>query len=253
MQYAKTVNGLLLAGLMSVTGAASAATTTINFDGMVDPAYGGHANIAAACSNGSACYQESGFLFGVVSDATATNHIHSEINDFDGTNFLYGLAYHNDSSGVYMRRADGGAFKLTSMDFSAPFGFASGNVRTGFWEILGFAEAVNPNLSSGDGTNYGSSRVAYQTVNNNSGDSFNGTLSLNSDFNDADGIKGLWIHFNGAPSTALATGGLPFKVKIDNMVVSDVAAVPVPAAVWLFGSGLVGLVSLGRKKSALVA
>ena len=29
-----------------------------------------------------------------------------------------------------------------------------------------------------------------------------------------------------------------------------VAAVPVPAAVWLFGSGLLGLVSLARKKKA---
>ncbi|MET0081209.1 MAG: VPLPA-CTERM sorting domain-containing protein [Candidatus Thiodiazotropha lotti] len=31
---------------------------------------------------------------------------------------------------------------------------------------------------------------------------------------------------------------------------NDVSAVPVPAAVWLFGSGLVGLVSLNRRKRA---
>jgi len=30
----------------------------------------------------------------------------------------------------------------------------------------------------------------------------------------------------------------------------DVSAVPVPAAVWLFGSGLVGLVGIARRKKA---
>ena len=29
----------------------------------------------------------------------------------------------------------------------------------------------------------------------------------------------------------------------------DVPAVPVPAAVWLFGSGLIGLVGIARRKS----
>ena len=30
----------------------------------------------------------------------------------------------------------------------------------------------------------------------------------------------------------------------------DVSAIPVPAAVWLFGSGLIGLVGLARRKKA---
>jgi hypothetical protein len=42
------------------------------------------------------------------------------------------------------------------------------------------------------------------------------------------------------------------KVEYDNYAwavhSSDIAAVPVPAAVWLFGSGLMGLFSLARKK-----
>ncbi|MGD2054045.1 MAG: VPLPA-CTERM sorting domain-containing protein [Gammaproteobacteria bacterium] len=38
---------------------------------------------------------------------------------------------------------------------------------------------------------------------------------------------------------------------IDNVSISaDVNAVPVPAAVWLFGSGLIGLVGIARKKKA---
>ena len=41
----------------------------------------------------------------------------------------------------------------------------------------------------------------------------------------------------------------------DNVCVDDcsVAAVPVPAAVWLFGSGLLGLVGVARRKKALAA
>lgn len=38
---------------------------------------------------------------------------------------------------------------------------------------------------------------------------------------------------------------------VDNIsLVTDVAAVPVPAAVWLFGSGLLGLVGVARRKKA---
>lgn len=41
---------------------------------------------------------------------------------------------------------------------------------------------------------------------------------------------------------------------IDNVsITTDVSAVPVPAAVWLFGSGLLGLVGVARRKKALAA
>ena len=44
-----------------------------------------------------------------------------------------------------------------------------------------------------------------------------------------------------------ADAGCFSNLAIDNVVVS---AVPVPAAVWLFGSGLLGLVGIARKKKA---
>lgn len=255
MKYLNTVNSLLLAGLVSASGVASANMTTINFDSMASSAYGGAPNSAAsgACTVAS-CYEESGYLFGIVSDGVATNHFHQEVVSFDGTNFNFGLSYHNDSSGVYMRREDGAAFNVWEMDFSAAFG-VNGNFRSGTWEILGFGNydpAINPNLSSGDGTNY-SNVVAYQTVNNLPGDFQDGLLTLNSDFNSGQGITALWLHFAGAPNTTLAAPGLPFKATLDNIKVESVAAVPVPAAVWLLGSGLLGLVSMGRKKTALAA
>jgi hypothetical protein len=40
------------------------------------------------------------------------------------------------------------------------------------------------------------------------------------------------------------------RFQLDNVVLSDVSAVPVPAAAWLFGSGLLGMIGIARKKNA---
>ena len=48
--------------------------------------------------------------------------------------------------------------------------------------------------------------------------------------------------------------GNPTTMFYDNIsITADVNAVPVPAAVWLFGSGLLGLVGVARRKKALAA
>ena len=45
--------------------------------------------------------------------------------------------------------------------------------------------------------------------------------------------------------------GCGVDAYFDNVTIStDVAAVPVPAAVWLFGSGLLGLIGVARRKKA---
>jgi len=36
----------------------------------------------------------------------------------------------------------------------------------------------------------------------------------------------------------------------NSMTVTEITAVPVPAAMWLFGSGLLGLISMTRRKAA---
>ena len=51
-----------------------------------------------------------------------------------------------------------------------------------------------------------------------------------------------------------AVAGCGVDASFDNITITtDVSAVPVPAAVWLFGSGLLGLVGVARRKKALAA
>ena len=111
------------------------------------------------------------------------------------------------------------------------------------WEILGFSNAVNPNLASGNGVNY-SDLVASQFV----AQGFDGKLTLNSSFAN---VSGVWIYYNGYPEAP--TNGIVYLGLIDSFTVgAAVSAVPVPAAAWLFAGGLASLLSFGRKKSGQV-
>ncbi|MCQ8117262.1 DUF3570 domain-containing protein [Methylomonas rosea] len=173
---------------------------TINFEGMTQGSYSGEANTAAsgACAD---CYVESGFVLGVVDDGNPTNHLHS---DASGSGIR--LAYHNDSTGIYLRALDGSAFRVLSLDWD---NIDPGNPKSGVWEILGFNAPSNPSLSTGDGTNY-ATRNAYQTVTQtNSAPNlrFDGSLALDGTFSAASGINALWIHFKGTTSAGNPIAG----------------------------------------------
>jgi hypothetical protein len=43
-------------------------------------------------------------------------------------------------------------------------------------------------------------------------------------------------------------GGVPYSLHMEGIVNQAAAVVPVPAAVWLFGSGLLGLVGIARRR-----
>lgn len=77
---------------------------------------------------------------------------------------------------------------------------------------------------------------------NDSTDPFtlNSGLSMNGLFNPGSGSFA-------ASTSSLATGTYTLKITMANYV--DATAVPLPAAVWLFGSGLVPLLAIGRRKS----
>ena len=60
---------------------------------------------------------------------------------------------------------------------------------------------------------------------------------------------GNWI----ADSSVVSVGANAFQVSFDNngtLVTVDVQIIPVPPAVWLFGSGLLGLVGIARRRKA---
>lgn len=260
MTRMKLIGGLIFVGLASMANTAGAAITsevTINFDTILFSSYKGKGNIAPAAdpspapvaanctgSGPSGCYTEQGVTFGIVNDTSEFGSTESHLHRVD---VLGGrrLGYDSDSSGIYIRTLDSTAFSLSSMGFYAPI--IPTNNQTGpndYWEILGFNTALNPNLDTGNGTDY-PTRVAYQSVLNGFDSDVSGALLLNSDFQN---VNGVWIHYKGY--TQYPIDGIAFSMRIDNVVLSaPVAAVPVPAAAWLFGSGLMGLVSFARRKA----
>ena len=54
----------------------------------------------------------------------------------------------------------------------------------------------------------------------------------------------------GSPMKAGPFPGFNANFDITDLTITSVTPVPVPAAVWLFGSGLLGLVGVARRKKA---
>ena len=244
MKHSRTIGALAGLVLSSATGTAAAAIVgpvTVDFNGLVDATVFGTANVApggGSCGGIGPCWLEEGAVVGVVEVPTNLGaHLHRTGPETDRA-----IGYEADTSGIYLRADDNSAFGLVSLDFSAPISPENpDNGPNDFWEILGFDTAVNLDLESGDGTNY-ATRVAYQTVANG----FDGTLVLDPAFAN---INAFWIHYNGYPSVPL--DGKSFFLEVDdiNLTAAAVAPVPIPAAVWLFGSGLLGFAASARKKA----
>lgn len=263
----KIISGALFAAVVTASGAANAAITSesiLDFNpGMTFSAYAGFANNApladGSCvgTGAAGCFNDAGLVLGIVQDTSdPIAHVHRA-----GTSSDRSLMYHGDSSGIYIRAQDSTMFSLTSMDInssasdenpdatgtyiSADTGESVTSVAgaNDYFEILGYSSALNIGLDTA--ANSGS-WIARQTVANG----FNGLLTLDSAFNN---IGALWIHYAGYQQSP--KDGKAFALELDNVKVNAaVSAVPVPAAVWLFGSGLMGfLYSAKRKASALVA
>ena len=283
----KIINGLLVISV-AASGAANAAITgetLLNFNkgnpptpdvpstpgniGMNLGSYAGFANttpITGGDCSGSGfedCYYEDGLVVGIVRDTSNSSaHLHRE-----GLVANRKLGYHSDASGIYIRAQDSTAFKLTSLDFNSSAGPENPDANgtyidpdterevTGkagpedFWEILGYSSATNIGLDTAPNSG---SWIARQTVTNG----FNGILFPYSDvdsnnINDFNNISAFWIHYNLYQQTP--ADGKQFGMLLDNVVVNKPEGVPLPAAVWMFLSGMIGLLALGKKKAKLAA
>lgn len=66
-------------------------------------------------------------------------------------------------------------------------------------------------------------------------------------------IGAFWLtfqNFNHSPTVSYALGSYPdWDIRIDDINLGPGAPVPVPAAVYLFGTGLVGLAGLGSSQN----
>lgn len=157
----------------------------------------------------------------------------------NGSTFA-GEASANSPTGATMKFANVGAGLLTpGQAYTVDFDWKGTNGIGGVIDIRVFSELSAGGISKEDilagGT--GAGLTADWT-------SF-GLTSLTAG---TDVSGGLTVQF-----TAIcgADAGCFSNLAIDNVTVTaDVSAVPVPAAVWLFGSGLLGLIGVARRKTA---
>lgn len=226
--FIRSVTGAAAAIMGSLGAVQTVAATTIDFNtGFILSSYAGHANIAPLASgncpgvNSAGCFYEDGFAIGIVSDpSNPSAHFHRAGPTTDRE-----LAYHSDTSGVYIRAVDGSAFALLSMAFSAPFD-EEVNPDSGpndLWEIMGFNTAVNPTL--GTDASF-PTRVAYMTVANPT----NAILTLDASFAN---VNAIWITYKGYHQTPL--DGKAYEAHIDDIVLGaaispPAVTVPLPAA-----------------------
>jgi len=133
------------------------------------------------------------------------------------------------------------------------------------WDATGLFNAIDFGLQAGDvlsGTN-----LYHDTNGNGIQDGGETTLlDINSAIPFSDGLTSLsFPHTSGGPAPMAATAnslGLGAETPFEgvrgyfdigtgnSLHVTSVSTVPVPAAVWLFGSGLIGLIGIARRKKA---
>lgn len=216
---------------------------------------------------------------------TAFGALDSSINLSSGglavhplTGVMYATGWYNDGLTAHQST---GLFTIDKATGAAALvGFAGGNCCTGDFGImlngLGFRSdgtlfangwATGPSypdantshlftvdLATGVAMNLGPSGVVLGRSLKYSGLAFNtdGTLLSLGSLDAASGTLYSVNTFNGAATslnsgTGYATGPIHFGVD-GGLTFAPTAPVPVPAAAWLFGSGLLGLIGVARRK-----
>jgi hypothetical protein len=286
VRYLLLASGALLAGNASaaLTGTQ---TATMNFTGIPQAVFGwaNEANtgsFSGSCQN-DVCFVQNGIVAGVVKDPIDKAHLHGSTRPSPSTSPSTNAAvqYHPDGTGLYVRLSDLTKFSLTSLNLYTSPGATGGN-----FVIYGFMNPLNPGLLS-DAGSYSEGvagdlkfnptdpeggnaihKVSFTTANDGTDKVFNFTKIPG-----WDRIGAFWITmqgFNHSPTKSYPSSGkivtedeesgeeitIPvfdyakWDARIDQIVLGAPAPVPVPGAVWLFGTGLIGLIARNRKKRA---
>ncbi|MCW9012419.1 MAG: VPLPA-CTERM sorting domain-containing protein [Gammaproteobacteria bacterium] len=209
-------------------------------------------NAAAADSNGNSVANVDLGMTGsdtaasCIGDCTSyNNQFYSHPHSISDTDFIYADAV------------------VTSTDINGGLGAASSIAEGYISDNLDFAFATGSNSLTNATINVGSGGANFQfsfILDNYmelSGDGYGtawSSLSLSIDNNSIGSLLNETISANSSSSSgtfstsniSLTEGTHYLSISMDNGI--NITPVPVPAAVWLFGSGLIGLASIARRR-----
>jgi len=214
---------LLIYGLLTV--AVQATVLTFNIDGI------NNGNVMPQNYGDNVVAEDMGnFHFGAAGGFTP--NVTVSYADPSGLDITYWKNGFNDLNGVLNNEDDGeSGYSITLL---ADAGF---NVSLASFDLGNFSSAVTlPGLTIVDGNG----SILFSQLNFAMPASSNPHLDF--DFNSLLAQE-LSIHID---TTGL--GGNSDNIGLDNIQFSQVAVVPVPAAMWLFGTGMIGLLSIVKRK-----
>ena len=217
---------LLAAAVAASTASVSAQAATYEYSGNVTDCYFAFGGAMDAC----------GSLGVVVGDSLTVSFETLVVGSVDNAD-VYG-------SGTFVPDRGPNAGQTVARDVNDGARFFIANGSTGAWKLpmiyggtsnVGGSGVTDTTGLTVDGTDATGGNLAFTSA---AGTGQQATLAVDFD-------TMTWVAYNGVGTSGL---GMNFAVGAGNLTAPS--AVPVPAAAWLFGSALVGLAGVGRKRAA---
>ena len=190
------------------------------------------------------------------------SHIHGVANPLGSTNTT--AEYLRDSGGGFFRQFDGAAFSIAGMDVAnlnlSLTSLPATTITLRGYTSADFSTFTDAILTSNAGTDINGVTTNVTALNDGSHPIFDSEVG-----NTTNGFLGTHIHLDGVADfqniylfeyfytgqrgidNSFTTNRSSLVFGIDNVVFAP-AAVPLPAAVYLFGTGIIGLFGAGRKR-----